>query len=78
MATLVGTVLACVSRMTRRRIIEPGMIWALSRRTTRRHFILKRSDRRLTAAALSTVGSFLLGSFCLTTIGDFLSAQEGL
>jgi hypothetical protein len=26
--------------MTRRRIIEPGTTWALSRRTTRRYFLL--------------------------------------
>jgi putative transposase len=32
--------------MTRRRIVEPGMIWALSRRTTRRHFILNPDEAR--------------------------------
>ena len=32
--------------MTRRRIIEPGMVWALSRRTTRRHFILNPDEAR--------------------------------
>jgi putative transposase len=32
--------------MTRRRIIEPGMVWALSRRTTRRHFILNPDKAR--------------------------------
>ena len=34
--------------MTRRRIIEPGTTWALSRRTTRRHFLLHPDqDRQL-------------------------------
>ena len=32
--------------MTRRRIIEPGMIWAISRRTTRRYFILNPDEAR--------------------------------
>jgi len=32
--------------MTRRRIIEPGMVWALSRRATRRHFILNPDEAR--------------------------------
>ncbi|MBW2379561.1 MAG: hypothetical protein JRG70_08420, partial [Deltaproteobacteria bacterium] len=45
-AILMGTVLACAHGMTRRRIVEPGMIWALSRRTTRRHFILNPDEAR--------------------------------
>ncbi|MGB8330074.1 MAG: transposase, partial [Polyangiales bacterium] len=32
--------------MTRRRIIEPGMVWALSRRTTRRYFLLNPDESR--------------------------------
>jgi len=32
--------------MTRRRIIEPGTVWALSRRTTRRHFLLNPDEAR--------------------------------
>ena len=32
--------------MTRRRIIEPGTTWALSRRTTRRHFLLNPDQAR--------------------------------
>jgi len=32
--------------MTRRRIIEPGVVWALSRRTTRRHFLLNPDEAR--------------------------------
>jgi len=32
--------------MTRRRIIEPGTVWALSRRTTRRHFLLNPDQAR--------------------------------
>ncbi|MGB5501185.1 MAG: hypothetical protein WBM75_02210 [Polyangiales bacterium] len=32
--------------MTRRRIIEPGKTWALSRRTTRRYFLLNPDDAR--------------------------------
>jgi putative transposase len=32
--------------MTRRRIVEPGMTWALSRRTTRRHFLLNPDGAR--------------------------------
>ena len=32
--------------MTRRRIIEPGTTWALSRRTTRRHFLLNPDQSR--------------------------------
>ncbi|MEM7436102.1 MAG: hypothetical protein AAF436_13175 [Myxococcota bacterium] len=32
--------------MTRRRIIEPGTTWALSRRTTRRHFLLRPDEAR--------------------------------
>ena len=34
------------SVMTRRRIIEPGTVWALSRRTTRRHFLLNPDEAR--------------------------------
>ena len=41
-----GTVLAGAHRMTRRRIIEPGTTWALSRRTTRRHFLLNPDEAR--------------------------------
>ncbi len=32
--------------MTRRRIIEPGKTWALSRRTTRRHFLFNPDESR--------------------------------
>lgn len=32
--------------MTRRRIIEPGTVWALSRRTTRRYFLLNPDEAR--------------------------------
>ena len=32
--------------MTRRRIIDPGTTWALSRRTTRRHFLLNPDESR--------------------------------
>jgi hypothetical protein len=32
--------------MTRRRIIEPGTTWALSRRTTRRYFLLNPDQGR--------------------------------
>jgi hypothetical protein len=32
--------------MTRRRIVEPGTTWALSRRTTRRHFLLNPDEAR--------------------------------
>jgi len=42
----VGTILAHLPRMTRRRIIEPGMVWALSRRTTRRYFLLNPDQAR--------------------------------
>ena len=41
-----GTLFARASSMTRRRIIAPGMVWALSRRTTRRHFILNPDEAR--------------------------------
>lgn len=37
---------AFVHRMTRPRIVEPGMIWALSRRTTRRYFLLNPDEAR--------------------------------
>lgn len=36
----VGTLFALIHAMTRRRIIEPGTTWALSRRATRRYFLL--------------------------------------
>lgn len=39
-ASLAGTLFARAYRMTRRRIIEPGKTTALSRRTTRRYFLL--------------------------------------
>jgi putative transposase len=35
-----------VQGMTRRRIIEPGQTWALSRRTTRRYFLLNPDESR--------------------------------
>ncbi len=41
-----GTVFASIRGMTRRRIIEPGVVWALSRRTTRRHFLLNPDEAR--------------------------------
>lgn len=41
-----GTLFAPAHAMTRRRIIEPGMVWALSRRTTRRYFLLNPDERR--------------------------------
>ena len=41
-----GTLLACAPSMTRRRIVEPGVTWALSRRTTRRHFLLNPDESR--------------------------------
>ena len=37
---------ACLPTMTRRRIIEPGKTWALSRRTTRRYFLLNPDSSR--------------------------------
>ena len=43
---MVGTLLALPKRMTRRRIIEPGTVWALSRRTTRRYFLLNPDQAR--------------------------------
>jgi hypothetical protein len=41
-----GTIFAVSSGMTRRRIIEPGTTWALSRRTTRRYFLLNPDQPR--------------------------------
>jgi len=41
-----GTLFARRYAITRRRIIEPGTVWALSRRTTRRHFILNPDEAR--------------------------------
>ena len=41
-----GTLFALAERMTRRRIIEPGTTWALSRRTTRRYFLLNPDQAR--------------------------------
>jgi putative transposase len=43
---LSGTLFALPSGMTRRRIIEPRTTWALSRRTTRRHFLLNPDQAR--------------------------------
>ena len=40
-----GTILASAHGMTRRRIVEPGMIWALSRRTTRPDNVAKSTGR---------------------------------
>lgn len=45
-ATSVGTLFALAQGMTRRRIIEPGTTWALSRRTTRRYFLLNPDQGR--------------------------------
>jgi len=42
----VGMLFALNPVMTRRRIIEPGKIWALSRRTTRRYFLLNPDGAR--------------------------------
>lgn len=39
-------IFARVRGMTRRRIIEPGTTWALSRRTTRRYFLLNPDQAR--------------------------------
>lgn len=50
-ASPAGTLFAGVHGMTRRRIIEPGMVWALSRRTTRRHFLLNPDEARQMEAA---------------------------
>ena len=41
-----GTILARAQAMTRRRIVEPGTTWALSRRTTRRYFLLNPDEAR--------------------------------
>ena len=37
---------AVLQPVTRRRIIEPGTTWALSRRTTRRHFLFNPDQAR--------------------------------
>ena len=37
---------ACIERMTRPRIVDPGATLALSRRTTRRHFLLNPDEAR--------------------------------
>ena len=41
-----GTLFAAARVMTRRRIIVPGTTWALSRRTTRRYFLLNPDQAR--------------------------------
>jgi hypothetical protein len=45
-AATVGTLFALGQAMTRRRIIDPGQTWALSRRTTRRYFLLNPDKSR--------------------------------